>query len=152
MSEATTPANPTDQIAAVVATPAVVPDAQRYDWREDLDMATDYGSTMSLDAAARVAADFERLEAEMEDALAYVARVEATNEKVIAERDALLEGAPAALRRSNQHYRNNRDNWKARALNAEAMCKWLAEEVAMGRHDTVDNVLDAAREAVANER
>ena len=39
-----------------------------------------------------------------------------------------------------------------RALKAEAMCKWLAEEVAMGRHDTVDNVLAAARKAVANER
>ena len=33
-----------------------------------------------------------------------------------------------------------------RALKAEAMCKWLA--VAMGRHDTVNNVLDAARQAV----
>ena len=42
--------------------PAVVPDAQRYDWREELDMATDYG--MSLAAAARVAAYIERLEAE----------------------------------------------------------------------------------------
>ena len=39
-----------------------------------------------------------------------------------------------------------------RALKAEAMCEWLAGEVAMGRHDTVDNVLDAAREAVENER
>ena len=39
-----------------------------------------------------------------------------------------------------------------RALKAEAMCEWLAGEVAMGRHDTVDNVLDAAREAVQNER
>ena len=38
--------------------------------------------------------------------------------------------------------------WEKRALKAEAMCEWLAEEVAMGRHDTVDNVLDAAREAV----
>jgi len=37
---------------------------------------------------------------------------------------------------------------EARALKAEAMCEWLAGEVAMGRHDTVDNVLDAAREAV----
>ena len=35
MSEATTPANTTDQIAAVVATPAVVQDAQRYDRRKD---------------------------------------------------------------------------------------------------------------------
>ena len=37
---------------------------------------------------------------------------------------------------------------EARALKAEAMCEWLAEKVAMGRHDTVDNVLDAARKAV----
>ena len=57
-------ANPTDQIATVAATPAVAPYAHQYDWREDLDMATDYGSTMSLDAAARVAAYIERLEAE----------------------------------------------------------------------------------------
>ena len=64
LAPATTPANPTDQIATVAATPAVAPDAQRYDWREDLDMATDYGSTMSLDAAARVATYIERLEAE----------------------------------------------------------------------------------------
>lgn len=34
------------------------------------------------------------------------------------------------------------------AREVEAMCEWLAEEVAMGRHDTVDNVLDAARKAV----
>ena len=59
---ATTPANPTGQIATVAATPVVAHDAQRYDWREELDMATDYG--MSLAAAARVAAYIERLEAE----------------------------------------------------------------------------------------
>ena len=35
------------------------------------------------------------------------------------------------------------------ARGAEAMCELLAEEVAMGRHDTVDNVLDAVREAVS---
>jgi hypothetical protein len=51
-------------------TPAVVQDAQRYDWREDLDMATDYGSTMGLDAAARVAAYIEHLQAERDALLA----------------------------------------------------------------------------------
>ena len=56
------------------------------------------------------------------------------------------------IERSKEKCKRNRDNWKARALNAEAMCEWLAEEVAMGRHDTVDNVLQAARKAVANER
>ena len=75
-------ANPTAETAT---TPA-------YDWREDLDMATDYGSTMSLDAAARVAAYIERLEAE----------------------------AVPAMRRNLQHAKNNRDNWKARAREAEA--------------------------------
>lgn len=60
--DATTPANPIGQIATVAATPVVAHDAQRYDWREELDMATDYG--MSLAAAARVAAYIERLEAE----------------------------------------------------------------------------------------
>lgn len=35
MSDATTPANPTGQIATVAATPAVAPDAQQDIWRED---------------------------------------------------------------------------------------------------------------------
>lgn len=38
------------------------------------------------------------------------------------------------------------------ARGAEAMCELLAEEVAMGRHDTVDNVLADARRAVTHER
>ena len=66
--DATTPANPIGQIATVAATPVVAHDAQRYDWREELDMATDYG--MSLAAAARVAAYIERLEAERDALLA----------------------------------------------------------------------------------
>jgi hypothetical protein len=77
---ATIPANPTDQIAATTATrgdiashegdatiPAVAPDAQRYDWREDLERLT--GDAGLVDRRStpfcfdRLAAYIERLEA-----------------------------------------------------------------------------------------
>ena len=37
------------------------------------------------------------------------------------------------------------------AREAEALCEYLAGEIAMARDDEVDNVLDAAREAVRKE-
>ena len=57
MSEATTPANTTDQIAAVVATPAVVQDAQRYDRRSD---PRANGALAALTDALRKEADHDR--------------------------------------------------------------------------------------------
>ena len=77
MSDATTPADPTDQIATVAATPVVAPDAQQYDWREDLDSieacvevwecadgcCTNFDPRHN-DECVRLAAHIERLEAE----------------------------------------------------------------------------------------
>jgi len=72
MSDATTPANPTDQVAAVVATPAVVQDAQRYDWRKDIRgtrwaVRTEWAYIVKHD---RLAAYIERLETERDALLA----------------------------------------------------------------------------------
>lgn len=74
---ATTPANPTEQIATVAATPAVAPDAQRYDWRKDLDNieaceevwecadgCCTYFTPRHNNECIRLAAYIERLEAE----------------------------------------------------------------------------------------
>lgn len=116
MSEATIPANPTDQIATTTATrgdiashegdatiPAVAP------WRKDLELATEESpwreGTMShevwlqdrREASDRLAAYIERLEADLntvKDAYdnqhrAYTLLRE-TSEQLLAERDALL--------------------------------------------------------------
>ena len=57
-------ANPTDQIATVVATPVVEQDAQQYDWRRDLTWVPRIDVAESFSAWSRLAAYIERLEAE----------------------------------------------------------------------------------------
>ena len=69
-----TPANPTDKIAAVVATPAVAPDAQQHDWRKYMSVVDVSRNTFVTneyrEAALRLAAHIERLEAERDALLA----------------------------------------------------------------------------------
>ncbi|MDY0228127.1 MAG: hypothetical protein RBR38_15040 [Desulfomicrobium apsheronum] len=70
---ATTPANPTDQIAAVVATPAVALDGQQYDWRDAHDRVQTrigYDEDEIVDALARWYIHTDRLEAERDALLA----------------------------------------------------------------------------------
>ena len=61
-----------------------------------------------------------------------------------------MSSRTAAIMASKEKCKRNRDNWKARALKAEAMCEYLAERLEES-DDTVlsaDTWLAAAREAV----
>ena len=102
MSDATTPADPTDQIATVAATPVVAPDAQQYDWREDLDSieacvevwecadgcCTNFDPRHN-DECVRLAAYIERLEAERDDRERWWHECQQIADRLTAERDAL---------------------------------------------------------------
>jgi len=67
MSEATIPADPTDQIATVAARPVVALDGQQYDWRDAHDRVQTrigYDEDEIVDALARWYIHTDRLEAE----------------------------------------------------------------------------------------
>jgi hypothetical protein len=102
MSDATTPANPTDQIATVAATPAVVPDAQWYDWSYDegdadeacFTLTSDDGlnkrtEVMAFGGAAKCLFD---IIIERDSLAVYIERLEAERDALLAEHEAVGEG------------------------------------------------------------
>ena len=99
--------------------PAVVQDAQRYDWREELDMATDYG--MSLAAAARVAAYIERLETAL--------TAHQSGEYAAVKDMQCLATIAREAEAGRDEWINRCHESEERALKAEAMCGWLAGEL-----------------------